>query len=262
MARTTSERRSITVADGTALVYESRPGSGPTLIMIHGWACRRAHWAAQATLADAGYGCISMDLAGHGESSAVEREWSLMSFARDVLAVMDAEAVQDAVLVGHSLGGAVAVELARFAGGRIRALILADTFVIDYGMLDQQAQEALYQPFARDFRREIVGMVRNMACSAPAALQRRLIRDMAATDPACALPAWRALLAWNPLPAFNEIDTPVHAINGSLITPATRERLQPYMSETLLAGSGHFPHLEAPQGFNRAVLDYLNKAQR
>lgn len=74
----------------------------------------RSFWDGQhAAFADR-FRVIALDLAGHGESGQNRPEWGIPQFGRDVVAVMNAEHVSRAILIGNSLGGPAAVEAAIF----------------------------------------------------------------------------------------------------------------------------------------------------
>jgi pimeloyl-ACP methyl ester carboxylesterase len=88
----------------------------------------RSFWDGQHTAFAERFRVIALDLAGHGESGQNRREWGIPQFGRDVAAVMDAEDVLKAVLIGNSLGGPAAIEAALLAGARAVAVIGVDTF--------------------------------------------------------------------------------------------------------------------------------------
>jgi pimeloyl-ACP methyl ester carboxylesterase len=83
-------------------------------VLIHGWISKRADLAAVASAFHTSHRVISIDLPGHGESEVPDDEARLAipSFADDVAALCDELGLSDAVLVGHSLGAAVAIEVA------------------------------------------------------------------------------------------------------------------------------------------------------
>lgn len=93
--------------DGTSIDY-SVTGDGPAVVLIHGITESRRTWdPVVAPLVAGGRQVVSLDLRGHGDSSDAPT-YDLMSMASDVAAVADAEALDRPLLVGHSLGGAVA----------------------------------------------------------------------------------------------------------------------------------------------------------
>ena len=111
------------MADPVALHYEER-GSGPPVVLLHGYPLDRTLWRAQiAALSDA-YRVIAPDLRGHGASPAPEGDYSMDSLAADVAAMLDRLGVERAVWVGHSMGGYVALAALRAMPQRVAGLVL------------------------------------------------------------------------------------------------------------------------------------------
>ena len=70
---------------------------------------------------------VALDLAGHGDSGVNREAWSMTNFGADVAAVADTLQLEDIILVGHSMGGQVALEAARLLKGRVKMIVGADT---------------------------------------------------------------------------------------------------------------------------------------
>jgi len=237
-------------------------GQGETLLVfIHGWTCRRAYWKPQLESFSERYQVMTLDLPGHGDSGSQGRsKWGLLPFARDVESCVRALRGKSVILIGHSMGGAIALEAARLMGDTIVGVVLVDTFAIDYGGLTPETVQALKSSFGKDFVAAMAGLVEQTStATTPAVLKDRLAREMAMADPTWALPVWDDLLAWNPQAAFTELQIPIHAVNGSLIPESARKRCAPFITETLIPGAGHFPQMEDPAGFNRILQNVLNR---
>lgn len=247
-----------TTSDGTAIHFDQTQGASarPTLILIHGWTCRRTYWTPQLDHLKDRYPLLAPDLPGHGESPPGRSERAnLAGLADSLVGLIREQASGPVILLGHSMGGAVALEAARQLGGLARGVILADTFVIDYGGLDAGTQAHLYQTFADDFAGGIHWLIDNTSVEqTPEPLKARLKREMAEADPAWALPLWKSLLAWQPETVFPEVPCPIHAINGKLVPNTARKRCKPYVNEVVMPRAGHFLQMEDPAGFN-ALLD-------
>jgi pimeloyl-ACP methyl ester carboxylesterase len=236
---------------------------GPPLLFIHGWTCRRSHWQPQLAFFRERHRVAAPDLPGHGDSDTGNRQcWSVAAFGLDIAAAAKALAAERLILIGHSMGGAVALEAARLLKEQVAAVVLVDTFVIDYGGLSTDAIQAIVAPFEADFASAIAALVEQTATAAtPTVLKERLIREMSAADPAWALPVWRDLLAWDPGPAFEELRVPIHAVNGALIPDSARERCAPFVREAVIPGAGHFLQMEDPAGFNRVLAGVLARVR-
>lgn len=96
----------IETADGTRIRYHDR-GRGPAIILIHGWKMSHRCWDRAALLLSKNFRVISYDLRGMGESDKPGSDHYFKQHAEDVACIMDKLDVQDAMLVGWSMGCSV-----------------------------------------------------------------------------------------------------------------------------------------------------------
>jgi len=109
-------------------VHYTTTGAGPVVVLLHGGTgSSETYWAGQTQELSRDFTLILMDHRGFGKSDTVG-EFSIEACAADVLAVLDERDVDQADLVGLSLGGAIAMQTALLAPSRVRRLVLADTF--------------------------------------------------------------------------------------------------------------------------------------
>lgn len=113
--------------DGCRLVYDVR-GDGPPVLFIQGVAVHGDGWRPQTDALAARYRCISFDNRGMGRSQPLGGRLSVERMAEDACAILDAEGCGSAHVVGHSLGGLVALALALGHRDRVRSLALLCTF--------------------------------------------------------------------------------------------------------------------------------------
>jgi pimeloyl-ACP methyl ester carboxylesterase len=253
--------RSVRSDDGTTVAYESRGAGAPALVLVHGWSCDRGYWASQLERLSQEFLVVTLDLAGHGESDCRRQEWSIAAFGGDVAAVVDDLALEDVVLIGHSMGGDVILEAARRLPGRVRGLIWIDTYR-EFPQLstDEQIHRSM-APFRADFVEATRGFVRTMfGAGADPLLTERIVQDMSAAPPDVALGALEA--AWKfgrAVPALlSELRLPLIAINPDDASTKVDSMKRLGIEVVLLAGVGHFSMIEDPQ----AVNDQLMKAVR
>ncbi|MEO6882319.1 MAG: alpha/beta hydrolase [Mycobacteriaceae bacterium] len=123
-------------------VHSWGPPQAPVVLAVHGVTGHGGRWRELAQTELAGARVLAPDLRGHGRSPA-EPPWSLERHAADLLDVLEAEKVAQAVVLGHSFGGAVALHLARAAPDRVRALVLLDPAIgIDVDDALEAAQDS------------------------------------------------------------------------------------------------------------------------
>jgi len=100
------------VEDG-ATIHVVERGSGPALLLLHGMMLSSDIWVHQLTDLAARHRVVAVDLRGHGRSTSGSRPWNIETMADDVRAVVDALDLRGCLLVGHSMGGIVALKLAQ-----------------------------------------------------------------------------------------------------------------------------------------------------
>lgn len=120
--------RIVTVASGVRVrVVECGVPHGPAVLCIHGWSCSAYSFRRNlCALTELGYRVVVPDLKGHGLSDKPlePAAYTRAAMAAHVLEIMDAVGIGEAALVGHSMGGAIAVEVALRAPGRVSRLAL------------------------------------------------------------------------------------------------------------------------------------------
>ena len=115
------------ITNGAEIAYQ-QIGEGPDLVLVHGLAASRAFWFAQYALPLARHCRVTLyDLRGHGYSSRPPSGYDAANQARDLAGLLDALQIGQCSLVGHSFGGAVAVEFTARHPGSVSRLALLDS---------------------------------------------------------------------------------------------------------------------------------------
>lgn len=120
----------VTTKDGTKIHYETA-GDGPDVVLIHGWPLSHEMWSAQTkALTDAGFRVTAMCRRGFGHSDKPDHGYDYDTMADDLSAVMVDAKVENAALVGFSMGGGeVARYLSRHNGTRVGKAVLVSSVV-------------------------------------------------------------------------------------------------------------------------------------
>jgi pimeloyl-ACP methyl ester carboxylesterase len=246
-------------ADGVPIVYRVEGEGETALVFIHGWCCDSGYWKNQVSFFSKEYTIVTVDLAGHGESGVERESWSTESFGGDVVAVVNALDLDRVILIGHSMGGPVALEAARSLGGRVLGIVGIDTFQ----KLGIKAPDEIAKNFIKPFEQDFVGWTPNFVKGmflpgADSALVSWVAEDMSSAPPEVGIEAMKANLAYDPAPALQEIHVPIYGINGSLF-PVDIETGKRYaeFDVRIMEGLGHFPMLEDPEGFNGILAELV-----
>lgn len=110
------------------LLAFTEQGSGPVVVLLHGFPLNRVMWAEQIQTLSAAHRVIAPDLRGHGDSPAPDAVYTMDSMADDVVELLDGLGVAEPVVVGGlSMGGYVALAMALKHPCRLRGLMLIDT---------------------------------------------------------------------------------------------------------------------------------------
>src|SRR5437660_7618817 len=106
-------RKTVRAADGLNIVCEIRGKAEPALVFLHGWCGDREYWKNQADVFAADYQVVTLDLPGHGESGKARETWTVNALGQDVESVVKALGLKRVILVGHSMGGPIALAAAK-----------------------------------------------------------------------------------------------------------------------------------------------------
>jgi pimeloyl-ACP methyl ester carboxylesterase len=244
--------------DGAKIHYAAAGRGAHTVVLIHGWTCDHTFWDAQVEALKGRYRVIALDLPGHGRSGAAP-EYSMKRFARAVNAVMVEENVRQAILAGHSMGGAVMLEFARLYPDKVLAIAAVDAIFPEPEAAKILASWAarFEGPEALEERRK---MVQGMFTDATTAELRRKIESVMLAAPAdVAAGAMRGiadLSVWRE----DRIDIPFVEIAAESSTYVTEDLLKkrfPRAKLVRVPGTGHFLHMEKPAEVNRILLEWL-----
>jgi len=257
-------------ANGVALYYEEE-GSGAPLLLITGLGASLETWAAQRQAFAARYRVIAFDNRGAGRSATPSPPWTVAAMAQDAVGLLDALGIACAHVVGVSMGGMIAQELAIHHPERVARLVLAMSF-------------ARPEPIRRDFllhrrwaRLQGANLLSEGIATLPWLLSPTSMRDGSRLESILALvsamPFMTAEAYGHQVDAIVDHSTRdrLHLVRApTLVLAAVEDVLTPvFLSEEIVAGipgarlevlprGGHATLVEYPDDFNRAVLAWLD----
>ena len=254
-------------ADGVHIEYQVYGHGKPAVVLVHGWSNNANYWNAQLDDLKARYTVVTLNLAGHGASERNRTDWSMANYAADVAAVVHEIPNRKVVLVGHGMGGIVALEAARLIGGRVTGIIAVDSLkTIGQPPMPKAQFDELLRPFRSDFvghMHEFVGAYLFTKDADPLFV-RKVADDMAHASPQVAVPSLEALYRYD-FAALPEIHVPIIAINSDLHMPTDEARIRkfaPNFRSIVVPGTGHFLMLESAQRFNPILLQAIASLEK
>jgi pimeloyl-ACP methyl ester carboxylesterase len=274
--RTVSFRRSSVPFDGQPVnVVTLGDGPEPPVVFIHGLGGTWKNWLENLPAAARHRRAVALDLPGFGESLMPTGDISISNYATCVETVLEALGLGEVELVGNSMGGFIAAELAITHPSRVHTLTLVDAAGISITDLMRVPTMTMMRLFAAQSSwgagQEAMltrPRLRHLAFRAVMRHPTRLALDLVAHQaggpgmPGFVL-AMNALLSYDFRDRLPEIACPTLIIHGSddMLVPVADayefERLIPTSRLEILSDTGHVAMLERPRTFNAMLAEFL-----
>jgi pimeloyl-ACP methyl ester carboxylesterase len=250
-------------ADGVSIVYEVRGEGEPALVFIHGWCCDRSYWSEQLPHFAEKYKVVAIDLAGHGESGLDRKEWTIEAFGDDVVAVVDKLNLEQVVLIGHSMGGFVMLEVGREIPQRILGLVGTDTIWDFESKYPQEFVDAVLKGLNDNFVEFMKDFVRDMFIeNSDPLLIDKIVRSTSSIPPEVGIGAVKAVINFQNneiIQVLSEVKAPITCINADATNVETNKRYVPSFKAKIMSGVGHFNMMEDPETFNRLLEETIQE---
>lgn len=247
--------------DGTRIHYLETGSGDPPILLVHGWSCDHTYFAPQFERFGRKHRVVAVDLRGHGQSDKPEQAYTMAVFADDLASLCGELGLVRPVVIGHSLGGMIAVELARRFPDLPSALVLADAPIVPTQWLRDGLQsllEALRAPDCEEFQQAFIANGLFLPTD-DAVRKARIVAGMSSTPQHVRASAMEGILAWDGAAAAQACTVPV--LNLAAAHPLNdQSRLQelcPRWVNGQTIGAGHFHQLEVPEQVNAMVERFL-----
>lgn len=235
--------------NGVRLAYERR-GTGSPLVLLHGYPLDHHLWDEVAPFLVDTFDLILPDLRGFGESSTVDSFYTVEDIASDIAALLDHLEIRKAAIVGHSMGGYVALAFARLYPERVSGLGLVSSQVLADA---PDRKEGRYKSAAEVADKGIGSVVAAMTpkFTSNQKLQEVARESMERQQPAAYIGALKAMAErGDSTPLLSSLNVPVVLIHGDVdqLIPIDRAREvkaalpNAYLVE--IRGAGHMPMME------------------
>ncbi|NIJ54546.1 alpha/beta fold hydrolase [Dyadobacter arcticus] len=247
------------------LNYKITGKGDTTLFFIHGWNLDHTYWQNQEAEFSTSYRLVLFDLAGCGSSGKNRKNWTVENFARDISSVINKEQLNNVVLVAHSMGGEIALDVAAATPGKVIGIIGIDNLK-NVGMTiskkDQDGMQPYIKEFLANYPKIAEKMAREFTVSKDSAIVHRLVNSYKYADPSIAVPSLMNLYP-KAAKAKDRLLTMPFTMKFimSTNTPYDENALKKYCKNgyqiITIDSSGHFPMIERPKQFNKALHQIL-----
>jgi pimeloyl-ACP methyl ester carboxylesterase len=249
--------------DGVALFYEEAGGEDPPVLLVHGWCCDHAYFAPQFEhFAGRGRRVVAVDLRGHGESDRPRQRYAMGAFSDDLAWLCGRLGLTKPIVVGHSMGGIIAFDLAARYPELPSAVVMLDAaIVLPPGVRDAipKLLEALRGPGYREVLRGYVADSLFIPTDDPER-KERILEQMSAAPQHVMVSAMEGLRDYDAA-AAGSLRAPGLYIAADEAKPrsdmTTFHQLFPEILYGKTVGSGHFCQLEVPDQVNAMVERFL-----
>jgi pimeloyl-ACP methyl ester carboxylesterase len=232
--------------------------SKKALVLVHCWTCNAEFWS-DSYNAFPQYRVIALDLPGHGESDKPKTTYSMEYLARALDAVLKTAKVDQAVLVGHSMGTPVARQYYRLFPKKVAGIVIVDSSLMPFFTKEQGEQ--MMAAFHKDFRGTaapfINGMVKPIQSDT---LKKKITDTMLAAPEYVAVSAMQGMMEpkiWT----NDQVNVPVLAVMAP--SPAETEKkfraIAPDLQYEQWSGVTHFLMMERPRQFNELVAAFITR---
>lgn len=253
--------------DDFDLHYETT-GSGTPLLLIHGLGSSALDWEPQVAAFSKHYRVITLDLRGHGRSGDPQGAYSISGFAQDITRLLDTLNCGAVHVVGISLGGGIAFQLALDAPLSVRSLTIVNS-------APEMILRTPLQKFAIWQRRKLVkwlGLPRfgrilsKKLFPDPANVREREIfaQRFAGNREQAYTATLNALVGWSISACLSELRLPTLVVAADQdYTPVAFK--QAYVAQlpnaelVVIPNSRHATPIDQPEAFNRVLADFLRK---
>ena len=255
--------------EGCSLHYEEY-GHGTPLILIHGLGSSSQDWELQVPVLALHYRLIVVDVRGHGRSDKPSERYSIEGFTYDLIALIEHLDLPPAHVVGLSMGGMIAFQLAVDEPGLVKSLCIVNSAPqVKVRTAQEYGWWAKRWTLARVLSLATIGKAlgdRLFPKPAQADLRRKMAERWAKNDKRAYLASFDAIVGWGVQERLSRITCPTLVISADHdYTPVAQKenyvKLLPDARLVVIEDSRHATPLDQPEVFNATLLDFLKTVE-
>ncbi len=248
------------VRDGVRLGYEENGEGGRPVVLLHGILCDRRYLAPQLAHFAVRHRTVAVDLRGHGDSDAPEQDYTIGGFADDVVWMCDELDLERPVVIGHSLGGIVALASAAAHPDVVSGIVALDSVLVPPGDRTPFLREFLARLRSDDYLPAIRDYFTGLAGPTPEPRLLDWILGEIGTVPShVAISVWENGIDFDTAAAAEACRVPFLYIDAGTpnVDVDRLGRLCPQLVLGRTVGAGHFHQLEVPDQVDAMIDRFL-----
>jgi pimeloyl-ACP methyl ester carboxylesterase len=248
--------------NGVGLAYEEVNSGTPPIILIHGWSCDHTVFARQREFFSQSHHVVLVDLRGHGESDAPHQDYTMAGFADDLAWLCTELALVKPTVVGHSMGGNIALELAARRPELLSSIVLIDSVVFPSQAFRDALQPVVVGLQGPDYVATCQQVMLSTCLTTDDEIQKKKLIASLPKAPQHVLTSAlkNHLLEYDSTPAATGCHVPTAYIGATVALADLIQfrRLTPQLVTAQTLGSGHFSPLFVPDQINAMIQTVMD----
>jgi sigma-B regulation protein RsbQ len=245
----------------TKISYNITGSGDTTLLFIHGWNIDRTYWASPTEKLTTRFKIATLDLPGHGQSKNSPAYTTPDAMVQEITKMIFKENLTNMIVIGHSMGGELALMLWLKVPDRVVGIIGVDNFK-DLEFRVTELVKKQFNEYVKKLEKDYPNMAEQFARenirSTDSAVVKQIVSDYRNANPRVAVTIFKAMLPQYDYDRtiIKALPFPLHII-ASDYEPYNEEALQAYAKSGYhiewVKSAGHFPMVEQPEQFQEAL---------
>ncbi len=249
---------SITIDNnGVNIEYEDSGLGDTTLLLVHGWGINKEYWVDQVKYFSDEYRVVTVDLPGFGQSGKNRKNWSVEEYGKDLTKVINKLDLENVIIVGHSMSGAIVLETALKNPEKIIGVVSIDNFKntgVPVTAESKAENEKIFASIRARFKASIAGYANQALFSkeTDTLIKQRVVNDMISSDSIIAVDCMEEGEKYPLDDKLRSLDKTLYLINSTYYPTDTVAFTRNKIDFKLFQqnGVGHYGMIEKPDDFN------------
>lgn len=238
-------------------IYVDDGGAGGLpVVFAHSFGGNTEHWSAQLEHLRKSRRAVAYDLRGHGASDApANNDYTAESQEQDLVAVIEALGLRRFVLVGHSMGGAIAITYAGRHPKRVAGLMMVGT----PGKSPEELAKQVIASLESDKYQQVMdNYMKQLLANARPEVNEEVMRGMNKIPRQEAIGVIKSIFRFDPAPSLNNYRGPKLIVSTAMEDqPHALAKQFPDVPHKVIDGTSHWMQMDKPEEFNQILDEFL-----